>query len=140
MRILNTIYKKILSECPPALPETGIILGIKNGIIVKCEFDKGYECCNGCYSLNTTMIENLIALWNMNGTDFGGIAHSHVPNGRSLSGGDRAYIKQIMECQTEAIGILYFPIVIPHEEMLAFSAVKKSSSVVIRPEPIILTM
>lgn len=121
MIILRSVYEKILYSVPETPIETGGILGIRSDVVIECVFDlNGNEY--GKYVPNTSMINNIIALWQKNGIEFGGIFHSHYPSGTDLSQQDIKYIKEIMFSVKDSYSFLYFPIIIPHKELIPYKA------------------
>ncbi|MCL2592431.1 MAG: hypothetical protein FWD82_03605 [Defluviitaleaceae bacterium] len=123
MKIDAKIYDKIL-ECIPSIPpETGGILGGDSDIITNFIFDGGLsDSDEGRYYPDIDKINTYLSDWQKSGIKFYGILHSHFTNERTLSMGDRQYIKNIMMSMPTNIKELYFPIVIPYKEMVSFKA------------------
>lgn len=121
MIILKSVYEKILFSVSATPIETGGILGIVSDIVVECVLDfNGNEY--GKYTPDTEMINKTVSYWQKNGIGFGGLFHSHYPSGRDLSQQDIKYIKEIMFSLKDIYSFLYFPIIIPHKEMIPYKA------------------
>lgn len=131
MRILKSIYDEILTNTPVLPPETGGIIGGRDGIVTSVYFDKG-ELSNSApsvYSPNIMLINKVIYNWSESGISFYGIFHSHYSRDRKLSSGDKKYIMEIMRAMPVTVGQLYFPIVLPKQTILGYQASRTDSTV-----------
>ena len=110
--------------------ETGGILGGKNNIITKFEFDKGtILSSNRHYYPNTEKLNACIEEWKNRDIQFYGIVHSHLQDERVLSRGDRKYIQVIMQAMPKDVRFLYFPIVLPQMKVVSFEAVRLGNEI-----------
>ena len=99
MKMVKSVYTKILENVPDHMPETGGMLGGQNGIITKVVFDDGKEDdfrrCH--YTPNVVMLNGCLVEWSKSGIEFYGLFHTHFYGVSSLSKGDEVYIKKILE-------------------------------------------
>jgi len=140
MLVQKVIHDRILNNMIAVPPETGGIIGGKNGIVTNFEFDK-YDVDNSfenSYTPNVDYLNKIITRWLGEGIRFLGIFHSHVENEVSLSLPDRGYIQQIMESIPDSIERLYFPLIFPRKKMLVFVAQRDGNVVKIREEEVVL--
>lgn len=127
MKIYNKVLNEILNHISPEPPETGGIIGGKEGIICCWEYDMGYseEAC--AYRPNVNLLNEVIAVWINKGYDFMGILHVHFGGSKLLSNGDKRYIEKIMKAMPSSIERLYFPIVLqPEKQVVSYVAYKNS--------------
>lgn len=125
MVISNVVYEKIVMCCPKAPPETGCLLGGRNGLIRFYEFDSGDFCGEpGCYAPDVNSLNLQIQQWQKHDIHFYGIAHSHCTKSKCLSDEDKRYIVHIMQSLPVEIEHLYFPLIFPREEIISFKAIR----------------
>lgn len=131
MNILYSTLLNILSTCPTVPPETGGIIGETAGIVTHYMFDSGNCFSNGydVYAPNVTLINRTITYWAHKKIRFCGIYHSHFPDGVDLSESDRRYIKRIMAAVPQERVSLFFPIVLPRKEMIAYRADRNGTQI-----------
>lgn len=139
MQIDQRIYEDILAVVKDEPPETGGILGEKDGWIAYVEYDEGLNSDKKCsYTPNTKELNKVIQLWKKHGITFCGIFHCHYFGVDTLSNGDKEYIITIMNSMPESIAKLYFPLVVlPQRRIIAYLAVKEKGQVNIYQEKII---
>lgn len=137
MRINKSVFCEILASFPSVPPECGGILGQKNGIICAYLHDRKWQSTESAiYVPDVDWMNRCIQEWAFTGIEFAGIVHSHPLDCNTLSEADRAYICQIMTAIPAHIMELFFPILIPGEDMYAYSATRSSGNVTIKPVPI----
>ena len=99
MKMVKSVYKKILDNVPTHMPETGGMLGGQDGTVTKVVFDDGkdddFRRCH--YTPNVTMLNSCLVEWSESGIEFYGLFHTHFYGVSSLSKGDEIYIKKILE-------------------------------------------
>lgn len=138
MKILKNVYDKIITAYPPAPPEHGGILGIKDGII--CDYMHDSSNTQSVYAVyipDTELFNRKIEKWMSEGTEFAGIVHSHIKDCRTLSSGDKEYITALFNSIPERIELLYFPVVTPHTgQMYSYAAVRTKDGITIMPDQI----
>ena len=110
MKIERKVLEEIISTIGQSKPETGGVLGMKDGVICAFYFDKNADSELGAYCPNTDDINSKLQEWGDEGISFAGIIHSHPNNCRLLSNGDEEGIKTIVKA-IPAFEELYFPIV-----------------------------
>ena len=121
MKFLKKIFNEIICTCPDAPPETGGILGSKNGLIVDFLFDKGINHdFPDQYVPDVDKLNKKIENWIKDGIGFCGIFHTHFPDGIYLSKADKRYIIEILNAIQQKM--LYFPIVFPKKDMIVWKA------------------
>lgn len=129
MKINNNIYLKMLT-CPNVPPETGGILGSKNGIICEYFFDEGLaDSSRAIYKPDIDKLNKQISIWNNERTAFCGIAHTHIFGQHSLSDDDIIYIKSIMNSMPASVKFLYFPIIIPKQYIFPYKAFRNGNNI-----------
>ena len=140
MKIYKKLYGYILNNVSKKPPESGGILGKKNGIVCNVYFDKGIITEKMCsYEPNVELLNNIIEKWQQENIDFCGIFHTHFYGVKTLSDGDKEYINRIITAMPENINKLYFPIVLPeYNEMVNYMARKKNQTVIINKSDIIV--
>ncbi len=119
MKIKREVFNYIIFSCEESPVESGGIIGGTENIITKAILDKGKEEY-GKYTPNTEFINAKINSWNKNNIAFYGMYHSHFPIQKSLSDSDIEYIESIMVSLFGVYNTLYFPIVIPHKEIIMY--------------------
>lgn len=138
VKIVKSVLEKIIWSVPCVPPETGGILGGRDNIITEVIFDPGGGTSNGydIYAPDVKMLTQAIQKWRNEKVAFYGMFHTHFPEGRELSKGDECYISDIMKSMPDYIQTLYFPIVLPREEMVVYRAGKKNGQIYIAGEEI----
>ncbi len=117
-------------NCPIVPPETGGMLGGKNGIICKYFFDIGIVNSDmAIYKPDVNAINKQISVWSNVGINFLGLAHTHPEGQCSLSDDDFIYIEAIMKSMPESVKFLYFPIIIPNSCLIPYKAVYDGKSI-----------
>lgn len=134
MKIFKNVFEEIIYSCKPSFIETGGPIGSRNNIITTYKLDIGEYCR---YSPNTENIENIVYDWKNESIDFCGIFHSH-PQGEILSKADIEYINRIMLSVSDYYDFLYFPIVIPHKNIVPYKAVFKNGKVEITDDELVI--
>ena len=130
MIIMENVYNDVMEKCAISHIETGGILGGKNDIIFKFEFDKGTNLSSvQHYYPNIEGLNACLENWLIENIDFYGIVHSHIHKLRDLSSNDIQYIQTIMNAMPEKIQLLFFPIVLPGKEMLSFKAIRQNNKI-----------
>ena len=124
MKINQQVYNRIVTTVKEIPPESGGILGEKNGVIEFVEYDSGIPQGRMCsYSPNVQRLNYVIAEWEQQGITFCGMFHTHYFGVETLSEGDISYIKKIMSSMPKDITKLYFPLVVlPQREMIVYTA------------------
>ncbi|MDO4324732.1 MAG: hypothetical protein Q4E24_01645 [bacterium] len=137
MQIYKSLYEKLLSELPVCPPEVGGILGTNQDVVIQYWLDKGiesseYKICS--YIPDTQKMNKKISEWCDGGITFAGIFHTHFWGNFTLSKGDIAYIRKIMNHMPETIEKLYFPIITMPERKLHVYVAIKGIEVIIKEE------
>lgn len=139
MKITVDLYERIVKMIPSVPPETGGILGERNGVICTVVFDGGdIQIERYAYIPNVERLNEVISQWASEGIRFTGIFHSHPGRQEGLSLADKAYIQRIMDFMPDAVHALHFPIVLPGDKMIGHIAEKVDGQVMVRQEPIII--
>ena len=140
MVIERDIYYSIINSASPTPPESGGILGGKDGIIIESLEDNGMPSCRMCsYYPNVRLLNQAIKGWQSREIDFMGIYHIHYWSVSTLSEGDKLYISKIMDNMPKEIEKLYFPIlVMPEKEIACYVARRISGKLVIEKDSIVL--
>ena len=126
MQITENTYKKIISSFPNVPPENGGILGARNGIICEYIHDTNIVSNNmAIYLPNTILLNKYISKWKINSIEFAGMIHSHLKNEATLSNGDLAYIKEILNANEGVNKTLFFPILISSCTIIPYAAKKR---------------
>ena len=113
MRIKKEIYYSILTSVKDIPPESGGILGEKDGIIQFVVYDEGVKNEKLCsYAPNVEKLNVVIQKWQEEGILICGMFHTHFFGVETLSEGDVNYINMIMEQMPEEIKTLFFPIIV----------------------------
>lgn len=136
MRIKRAVYDA-LTHLQIAPPETGGILGLKDGIISYYIEDRTTQTINkAIYIPDITFLNHQILEWQKNGIFFAGIFHTHMSGQKSLSSGDIAYIYNILNSLKESITVLYFPVIIPKHGFYPYKAYLSGDKVLIKSDTI----
>ena len=102
---------KIQSSVGRAIPETGGIIGSKNGVICKFYYDyMGYS--TSAYYMPSTAVEAVIRLWHSQGYTFEGFIHSHVVR-FSPTETDIKYSLEVLRWYEDEFGLCKEEILIP---------------------------
>lgn len=119
MNVLKKVYMGIVSSQNMVPPESGGIIGSKDGIVTVYVNDKGVQnetiMCG--YFPDVNFLNEIILEWQNNGIKFMGIYHTHFFGVNTLSDGDKEYIQNIMKSMPKGM-ILYFPIVLMPEKTI----------------------
>lgn len=136
MFISDSIYYKIIFECPAVPPESGGILGGTEGIITQYQFDPSMAVnAYDQYVPSVNKLNHRICGWQNCGIQFYGIYHSHFLGGTNLSNGDIKYINKIMLSMPAGVSTLFFPVVFPQKTMIAYRADRHGNCVhIVRDE------
>lgn len=136
MKIEKCFYESFLSSCPYAPPEIGGILGGKNGIVTDIVIDNRNAVSNkAVYIPDIDFLNFKIDEWEKQNIEFFGIFHTHFSD-NTLSKDDRINIGKVMYSMPKSVIKLYFPIVIPQKEMIAYVAERKNNKINIYLEDI----
>lgn len=134
MRLLKSVYDMLLS-CSPVPPESGGILGEKDGIVCAVCLDQANQVLTQAeYRPNVEYLNAVISGWERTGVDFAGLFHTHLSEQTSLSGSDRYYITQIMQALPSSTEKLFFPVVLPGIEVFSYMAFRKGGDILIRED------
>ncbi len=119
--------------------EIGGIIGGRKNIVFNVCFDKTDIQYNmGVYTANVEYLNSVIKMWQNDSIEFYGIFHSHTNGVRDLSKGDIDSICTIMKGLPNDIDKLYFPLIIPNETVLLFSAQRLEHEISITKENVIM--
>lgn len=136
MKIKHEIYEQLINM-PEVPPELGGILGCVDGIICDVFFDSQYSTMSSAiYKPNIVTLNKKIIEWQEVEIDFCGIFHSHPLKQTELSQCDIFYIRNIMNVMPLSIDILYFPIVIPRNNIYLNKTERANGSIIITKESI----
>ena len=136
MKIEKCFYESFLSSCPYAPPEIGGILGGKNGVVTDVVIDNRNAVLNkAIYIPDIDFLNFKIEEWEKQNIEFYGIFHTHFCVS-ALSNDDRINIEKVMYSMPKSIIKLYFPIVIPQKEMIAYVAERNNNKINIDLEDI----
>lgn len=123
MKIYNEILNEVLNHMPSVPPETGGIIGGKEGRVCLWKYDIGYSEKGCAYRPNVNFLNEVIATWIDKGYDFMGILHVHFGGSKALSDGDKRYIEKIMRAMPGSVEQLYFPLVVqPEKQFVSYVA------------------
>ena len=138
MKMIKSIYNRIIDEQKSIPPETGGIIGGSSDVVSIYEYDEGIQSDKMCsYIPNIKLLNEVIKKWQNEDILFMGIYHVHFWNVETLSKGDSVYIEKIIRNMPEKIGKLYFPIVVmPKRHMVVYTAKIVSGKVVVDKEEI----
>lgn len=135
MKIRKSIFDAIMLQCPLVPPETGGIMGGHGDLITDVFFDTSAGCSEqAIYCPNVEHLNERIAWWDSQGIEFRGIFHSHPTNQLDLSSRDRDYIIKIVSSMPTGIDELFFPIIIPRQNMYVYCARRKASEILIQAD------
>lgn len=138
MKIQKSVFEEIIKTVPYVPPESGGIIGGTNQVVTHFVLDNGTFLSNGydIYVPDTLFLNKTIQRWKEEGVDFYGIFHSHFPNGTRLSNGDKRYITRIMNTMPQYVSKLYFPIILPKENMIVYRADRVGKNIHLASEDI----
>lgn len=123
IRILASVYQKLVSELPYPPPECGGILGCKDNTICEIWIDSRPQVNDALvYEPDIKGINHQIYQWQKNGVRFCGLFHSHIAEEETLSGDDITYIRRIVRAIPRDYGQLLFPVVIPNKKVILYYA------------------
>lgn len=139
MKMVKSVYKKILENVPTHMPETGGMLGGQDGTVTKVVFDDGkdddFRRCH--YTPNVTMLNSCLVEWSESGIEFYGLFHTHFYGVSSLSKGDEIYIKKILEAMPKSKKELFFPIIVlPDKKIISYRCCLDGSNLVVAEDPV----
>lgn len=129
MKINQSILTDLLERTPIPPPETGGILGGQAGVITRYYADMGVSHMPAHYMPHADILNRVIERWKAERIDFYGIFHSHYKRDRVLSKEDIQYIEKIMWGVPQTIETLYFPIVLPQQEIIVYRADKADEGI-----------
>lgn len=136
-KIKKAVYGSLISTYPDDFNEIGGVLGGNNNVISEFVFVKNTnKFKRALYTPDSDYFNFVIEQWEMKNIEFYGIFHTHPLNERTLSYGDKEYIKKIMVENPKIIKLL-FPLVF-NDEILFSSAEKINSNVIIYNENVIV--
>lgn len=91
------VYDQILDTIAVQPPETGGVLGRKNGIICKYFYDDNADINQYRYVPNVEKINTILDQWLKDDIEFAGIIHSHPEDVNELSYADIHYARKILQ-------------------------------------------
>lgn len=125
MKIIESCYRALLS-LPPVPPETGGLLGGRDGIIDTWYLDRAAPVLDrAVYIPDLPYLNRQLEIWSAQQMDFMGMFHSHLREEPRLSQADQAYIGKIFAVKPAHMAWLFFPVVIPGEKIIPFCAQSK---------------
>lgn len=134
MNILKCVCTELLS-IDASENETGGILGGSNGIVTKFLPDKNKPVKESyMYIPNIHYLNAVLEKWQRDGVEFYGIFHTHPTGQTTLSEDDRMNIKTIMFSLPESVKKVYFPVIIPNENIYPYAAERVKNEINIHPE------
>lgn len=138
MTITYNTYQAIVTAPAELPPETGGLLGIKDGCVCAFVFDEGIPSGRMCgYIPDTKRFNSILTEWQKEDISFAGMVHTHYFDVKTLSIPDKAYIAKIMHSMPSVIQELYFPLVVmPQRELVVYRAVIVNDTVCIETDDI----
>lgn len=127
--ITESVYREIMCTIGCASPESGGILGVKDGVISDFCYDENSSGTGNTYIPDLARLNTVLQLWHQTGVKFAGVIHSHPPDMRQLSYADIRYAMQIMN--ENYLCEVYFPLVFPDTKEIFFYNVSLSGHVVL---------
>lgn len=127
--ITESVYQEIMDTIGSASPESGGILGIKDGVISDFCLDENPSGTGNTYIPDLARLNSVLQMWHQTGVEFAGVIHSHPSDMRQLSYADIRYAMQIMNAN-DLCGV-YFPLVFPDTKEIFFYNVSSSGRVVL---------
>ena len=138
MRIYKGIYDRLLAS-PAAPPESGGILGRKNGVVCALYIDCTEQSkLRAEYCPNVERLNTVISAWAEEDICFAGFFHTHLPTQATLSHEDNCYIEEIIRSLPDSAGELYFPVVLPGIAVFSYRAYREMGNIVISEDKITL--
>ena len=134
VNILKEIYNEILTGTVIVPPETGGIIGCRDGVITDFFRDNGIGAFNTRYYPDINKLNSKIKKWADKDIMFCGVYHSHHNDDLLLSKADTEYISCILSVCSDYTDELYFPLVFPGKDIIFFSAKLNNGLVVINNE------
>ncbi len=132
MIITRQIKETVPLMFPPAPPEQGGILGMKNGVISAFVLDNSEQKTESAeYSPNTQFLNRQIEKWADEGIEFCGILHSHPSGQTTLSGSDMEYIKELYHVNLW-LEKTYFPLIIDGCDMIVYAVEKSNGKIEVK--------
>lgn len=104
------VYDQILDTIVAQHPETGGVLGRKNGIICKYFYDDNADINQNRYVPNVEKINTILGQWLKDDIEFAGIIHSHPEDVNELSYADIHYARKIL--QENSLEYVIFPLIV----------------------------
>lgn len=104
------VYDQILDTIAAQHPETGGVLGRKNGIICKYFYDDNADINQNRYVPNVEKINTILGQWLKDDIEFAGIIHSHPEDVNELSYADIHYARKIL--QENSLEYVIFPLIV----------------------------
>lgn len=104
------VYDQILDTIAVQPPETGGVLGKKNGIICKYFYDDNADIIQYRYVPNVKKLNTILAQWLKDDIEFAGIIHSHPEDVNELSYADIQYARKIL--QENSLEYVIFPLIV----------------------------
>ncbi len=92
----QSLNEKICKKMSSRIPETGGILGSRNGEIKDFFYDEKGSCSGKYYIPDTECLNYQIKKWQKENIDFAGIIHSHWER-EELSAQDIRYARQVIQ-------------------------------------------
>ncbi len=137
MKLLGEIYNKLIN-LPEVPPESGGIIGSKDGVgVALCE-DVFSGKSHFSYSPNVRFLNNVIEKWAKEEISLYAIYHTHVEKGYGLSEQDKDYIDKILRTISDMKKSLYFPIVIPNDKIVVYKAIYYNGALNIEQNKLII--
>ena len=127
--ITESVYREIMGTIGSVSPESGGILGLKDGVISDFCFDENPSGTGNTYIPDLARLNSALQMWHQTGVEFAGVIHSHPSDMRQLSYADIRYAMQIMNVN-DLCGV-YFPLVFPDTKEIFFYNVSSSGRVVL---------
>ena len=101
-KMKEDIYKEIHRALSAMPPETGGILGSRDGQILSFYFDEKGSCSEKQYVPDVDTLNRQIQMWQKEEIEFAGIVHSHWEN-EQLSAQDLRYAREVVRAFGYAI-------------------------------------
>lgn len=127
--ITESVYQEIMGTIGSVLPESGGILGMKDGVISDFCYDENPSGTGNTYIPDLARLNSALQMWHQTGVEFAGVIHSHPSDMRQLSYADIRYAMQIMNAND--LCEVYFPLVFPDTKEIFFYNVSSSGRVVL---------
>ena len=137
IKIAASVYQRMMMDMPYPPPESGGILGSRDGVVCKIYLDQSQQSQTSLiYQPDIEQLNHQIQAWQQDGIRFAGMFHTHIAEEETLSGDDLAYIKRIVHVLPKGYGQLFFPIVIPNTKIIMYSATAHKRDVFVGQEDI----